>query len=356
MKKVLITGITGQDGSLMADYLINNFKDIEVYGSHRRLSVPNHCNIQHLKSNSRFKIIEMDVTDPESINNTFGEILPDYFINFAANSFVGNSWKMPINHMQTNAMAVLYCLEAIKNIKPDTKFYNAGSSEQFGDVDYAPQDIKHPFKPRSPYGVSKCTAHHLVKVYRESYNIFAVQGILFNHEGTRRGEEFVTRKITKNIARIHNCIKDHKENFEALELGNIYSKRDWSDAEDFVKGIWLMLNQDKPKDFVLSSSETHTIKEFIEIAFKHIGIKGKWQGEGIQEKFIFKEYKNEFYLHDDNCALVRINEKFYRPAEVELLLGDSNEAREELGWYPEVTFETLVKKMVDYDIKHYRLL
>jgi GDPmannose 4,6-dehydratase len=349
MKKVLITGITGQDGSLMADYLINNFEDIEVYGSHRRLSVPNHCNIQHLKSNSRFKIVEMDVTDPENINNIFAEILPDYFINFAANSFVGNSWKMPINHMQTNAMAVLYCLEAIKNIKPETKFYNAGSSEQFGDVDYSPQDLKHPFKPRSPYGVSKCTAHHLVKVYRESYNLYAVQGILFNHEGVRRGEEFVTRKITKNVAKIANAIKyDYK--YEPLELGNINSKRDWSDAEDFVKGVWLMLNQDKPKDYVLSSNETHSIKEFVELSFKIAGIEGKWKGEGINEKFVLYKYKAEKYFYEDEPVLMRINSAFYRPAEVELLLGDSTPARAELNWNPEISFEKLVERMTLNDL------
>jgi GDPmannose 4,6-dehydratase len=350
MKKVLITGVTGQDGSLMADYLLSNFDDIQVFGAQRRLSVPNRLNINHLLANPRFKLIEMDVTDSESINSVVAEILPDYFINFAANSFVGNSWKMPLNHMQTNAIGVLFCLESIKNIAPECKFYNAGSSEQFGDVDYAPQDIKHPFKPRSPYGVSKCTAHHLVKVYRESYNIFAVQGILFNHEGVRRGEEFVTRKITKNVARILKSLKAHNEKFEPLELGNIYSKRDWSDAEDFVKGIWLMLNQNKPKDFVLSSNETHTIKEFIQLAFDHANIKGEWIGEGINEKFLFRDYNGEYKYYADDCVLVRINEKFYRPAEVELLLGDSNEARQELGWSPETSFQNLVKKMVAIDI------
>jgi GDPmannose 4,6-dehydratase len=349
MKKVLITGVTGQDGSLMADYLLNNFNDIEVYGAHRRLSVPNHINIQQLKSNPRFKTVEMDITDPESINNAFAEILPDYFINFAANSFVGNSWKMPMNHMQTNAMGVLYCLEAIKNIKPETKFYNAGSSEQFGDVDYSPQDIKHPFKPRSPYGVSKCTAHHLVKVYRESYNLYAVQGILFNHEGVRRGEEFVTRKITKSVARITKAIKyDYK--YQPLELGNVYSRRDWSDAEDFVRGIWLMLNQDNPKDYVLSSNETHTIKEFVELSFEHAGITGKWIGEGINEKFVLSKYKTEKFFYEDEPVLMRINPIFYRPAEVDLLWGDSTEARINLGWKPEVSFAKLVEKMTLNDL------
>jgi GDPmannose 4,6-dehydratase len=348
MKKILITGITGQDGSLMADYLLSEFKDVEIYGAHRRLSVPNHENIKHLKLNPRFKVVEMDVTDPESIGNAFAEILPDYFVNFAANSFVGNSWKMPVNHIQTNAIGVLHCLEAVKNIKPNTRFYNAGSSEQFGDVDYAPQDIKHPFKPRSPYGVSKCTAHHLVKVYRESYNLYAVQGILFNHEGIRRGEEFVTRKITKNVARIRKAIQN-KQEFEPLKLGNILSKRDWSDAEDFVRGVWLMLNQEKPKDYVLSSNETHTIQEFVELAFRHAGIDGEWIGNGQNRKYIVPNY-----LHDlceiKSSILMEIDPQFYRPAEVDLLLGDSNPARDELGWKPEVSFEQLVKKMVDNDL------
>lgn len=355
MKKVLITGITGQDGSLMADYLLSNFKDIEIYAAQRRLSSPNHKNIQHLLNSDRFKLIELDITDNESINSAMFKIMPNYFINFAANSFVGNSWTMPFNHLQTNAIGVLHCLESIKNINPSCRFYNAGSSEQFGDVDYSPQDIKHQFKPRSPYGVSKCTAHHLVKVYRESYCLFAVQGILFNHEGVRRGEEFVTRKITKNVARILKSLRTHDQKFEALELGNIYSKRDWSDAEDFVKGIWLMINQDKPKDFILSSDETHTIKEFIQIAFNHAKIKGEWIGTGIDEKFLFRNYNDELIYHADDCVLMRINEKFYRPAEVELLWGCSKQAREELNWQPQVSFQQLVEKMVDNDIKECKL-
>jgi len=288
MKKVIITGVTGQDGSFMADYLLNNFTDIEVYGAHRRLSVSNHKNIEHLKSNARFHLLELDVSDQFNLNYVISLIKPDFYINFAANSFVGNSWKMPINHMQTNCMSVMYALESIRLNSPLTKFYNAGSSEQFGDIDYVPQDIKHPFKPRSPYGASKCAAHHLVKVYRESYGIFAVQGILFNHEGTRRGEEFVTRKISKAVARISKSLKSHDQKFQPLELGNIYSKRDWSDAEDFVSGVWLMLNQEQPKDYVLSSNETHEIKEFIQIAFNHAKIKGEWIGTGIDEKFLFR--------------------------------------------------------------------
>jgi GDPmannose 4,6-dehydratase len=349
MKKVVITGVTGQDGSFMAEFLLENFKDIIVYGCHRRLSVPNHKNIEHLKLNERFNLIELDITDQFNITYVINLIKPDYYINFAANSYVGNSWTMPMHHMQTNCMAVMNVLEAIRTASPNTKFYNAGSSEQFGDVDYWPQDLKHPFKPRSPYGASKCAAHHLIKVYRESYNLFCVQGILFNHEGTRRGEEFVTRKITKNVARITNAIKyDYK--YKPLELGNIYSKRDWSDAEDFVKGVWLMLNQEEPKDYVLASNETHTVKEFVELSFKFAGIEGKWKGEGINEKFVLSKYKSEKFFYEDEPILMTINPEFYRPAEVDLLWGDSSEAQKDLGWRLETSFERLVEKMTLNDL------
>lgn len=339
MKKIIITGATGQDGSLMADFLLTS-ADCFVYAAHRRLSVENHDNIQHLKSNPRFQTIELDISDPENINQVIREIKPDYFINFAANSFVGNSWKMPLNHMNTNCLGVLYCLEAIKNFSPQTRFYNAGSSEQFGDVIYSPQDINHPFRPRSPYGASKCAAHHLVKVYRDSYNIYAVQGILFNHEGVRRGEEFVTRKITKNVARIYNSKAEGKP-FLPMELGNLDAKRDWSDAEDFVHGVWLMLNQEKPKDYILSANETHSVREFIELAFKAAFIDGEWVGNGLDEVFIDSKTKQK---------LVVINPAFYRPAEVELLWGDSTLARTELGWKPKTSFKQLVEKMVAADL------
>ena len=340
MKSIIITGITGQDGSHMADFLLkdpNNF----VYGAHRHLSVENHDNIKHLKDHPRFQKIELDLTDVESINNALKQYRPNYFINFAANSFVGNSWKMPINHMQTNCMGVLSCLEAIRNFSTHTRFYNAGSSEQFGDVIQTPQGIDHPFRPRSPYGASKCAAHHLVKVYRESYGIFAVQGILFNHEGVRRGEDFVTRKITKGVASIRKDLAAGKP-FLPMELGNLDSKRDWSDAEDFVEGVWLMLNQDAPVDYVLSSNETHSVREFVELAFEHAGVEGKWSGNGSSEIFLEK---------NSNKILVQINPKFYRPAEVDILWGDSNPARKELQWEPKTSFSNLVKKMVDNDLK-----
>jgi GDPmannose 4,6-dehydratase len=338
-KKVLITGVTGQDGSLMADYLLQN-TNYFVLGAHRRLSVPNHDNIEHLKNHPKFRLIDLDVTDSENIADVIQKEKPDYFINFAANSFVGNSWSMPVNHMQTNCMAVLYQLEAVRKYAPNCRYYNAGSSEQFGDVIYSPQDINHPFRPRSPYGAAKSAAHYLVKVYRDSYNLYAVQGILFNHEGVRRGEEFVTRKITKNVARIYNA-KRNKESFSPMELGNVDAKRDWSDAQDFVRGVWMMLNQDSPKDYVLSANETHSVREFVELAFKHADIEGDWVGDGLTERFVDKETGKDLLI---------INSAFYRPAEVDLLWGDSTPARQELGWTPKTSFENLVKKMVAVDL------
>jgi GDPmannose 4,6-dehydratase len=342
MKKVIITGVTGQDGSFMADYLLKNTEHTIIAGV-RRLSVKNHGNIAHLVDNPRFKLIDLDVADQANTEMVIAEEKPDYFINFAANSFVGVSWKMPVNHMETNAMAVLYQLEAIRKYCPKCRYYNAGSSEEFGDVLHAPQSELHPLRPRSPYGVSKASARHLVKVWRESYRLFAIQGWLFNHEGTRRGEEFVTRKITKNVARIQ---KEYPSgDFKPLELGNVDAKRDWSDAEDFVHGVWLMLNQKEPKEYVLSSDKTHSIREFVEEAFNFAGFakeQCRWEGYSVNEK----------YYHEDK-VLVQINPDFYRPAEVDLLLGSSDSARKELGWSPKTDFLGLVRKMVANDIESY---
>lgn len=338
-KKVIVTGCSGQDGSFMADYLLKNTNHTIIAGA-RRLSVTNHKNIKHLKNNPRFKLIDLDVTDPQNVEDVIRKEQPDYFINFAANSFVGNSWTMPVNHMNTNCMAVLYQLEAIRKFAPQCRYYNAGSSEEFGDVVTAPQSEEHPLRPRSPYGAAKAAARHLVKVYRESYNLYAVQGWLFNHEGTRRGEEFVTRKITKAVARIKKAI-DREEAYNLLELGNLNTRRDWSDAEDFVDGVWKMLNQKEPREYVLSSNETHTIREFVELAFEAAGIHGVWKGSGINEIFEQK---------DTGRVLMVINEKFYRLAEVELLLGDSTKARQELGWEPKTSFKNLIDKMVSSDI------
>ena len=346
-KTVVITGVTGQDGSHMVDFLLKN-TDYLIFGGVRRLSVYNHENIKHIKSD-RFHLINFDLTDSHAISRTLEKLQPDYFINFAAQSFVASSWDFARQTWQTNSTAVLDILEAIRLYKPSCRLYQAGSSEEFGNVQYAPQDENHPLKPRSPYGASKAASRQLVKVYRESYNTYAIQGWLFNHEGTRRGEEFVTRKITKNVARISNAIKDNKE-FKPLELGNIDAKRDWSDAEDFVEGVWMMLNQDKynlnydgiPKEYIFSSNETHTIREFAEKAFAYAGISGEWIGE--------KEH--EVYLSKDKKVLIQINPKFYRPAEVELLLGDSNKARKELNWQPKISFDKLIEKMVQWDLSN----
>jgi GDPmannose 4,6-dehydratase len=346
-KTIVVTGVTGQDGSHMVDFLLKN-TDYIIFGGVRRLSVYNHENIKHIKSD-RFYLINFDLTDSHAISRTIEKLKPDYFINFAAQSFVASSWDFAKQTWATNSTSILDILEAIRLYKPTCRLYQAGSSEEFGNVVYTPQDEKHPLRPRSPYGASKAASRQLIKVYRESYNLYAIQGWLFNHEGVRRGEEFVTRKITKNIARIHKSIQDN-EKFLPLELGNIEAKRDWSDAEDFIEGIWMMLNQDiynknykgYPEDYVFSSNETHTIKEFVEKAFNFLDIKGKWIGEN----------EHTIYVSEKNDTLVQINPKFYRPAEVELLLGDSTKARQELGWKPQSTFDDLVKKMMENDTKN----
>ena len=350
--KVIVTGILGQDGANMVEYLLKN-TDAKIFGMIRRTSNPNFVNCQAFIRNERFKLVYGDLSDSVSLDNLVRDIQPDYFINFAAQSFVGCSWEIPLQTFDANATGVARCLEAVRRFRPKCRFYSAGSSEEFGDVQYSPQDIIHPVKPRSPYGASKAAARHLVKVYRESYNLYAVHGILFNHEGTKRGEEFVTRKISKGVARIYHAIKN-KEPFPPIELGNLEAQRDWSDSEDFVDGVWKMMNQEKPKDYVLSSNETHTIREFISKAFVCAGIEGIWHGHAQEEQMsVSTEYaiKNEI----QSSILVKINPKFYRPAEVELLLGDSTPARKELGWNPKISFDNLVERMVKYDIDNFKI-
>lgn len=343
-RKVIVTGILGQDGANMAEYLLRDPIN-HVYGMMRRSANPNFENAESFKEHPNFEFVHGDLTDDVSLDKIVREVQPEYFINFAANSFVGCSWDMPEQVFDVNSLGVLRCLESIRKFQPTCRFYSAGSSEEFGDVDYSPQDIRHPIKPRSPYGASKAAARHLVKVYRESYDMYAVHGILFNHEGTKRGEEFVTRKITKGVARIHHSIKNNK-NFKPIELGNLDAKRDWSDSEDFVKGVWLMLNQDSPKDYVLSSGETHSIREFVEKSFQHAGFSGEWKGNGVKESYVITNKSKK-------VTVVKINPEFYRPAEVELLLGNSIPAQQELGWDREVSFDGLVEKMVKHDIDIY---
>ena len=347
MNNIVITGVTGQDGANMVEYLLEN-TNYNIYGVARRASNPNYINCQKFIKNSRFKFIYGDLSDAVSIDGIIQSLKPDYFINFGAQSFVGCSWEIPLQTFDTNATGVARCLEAIRRLHPKCRFYSAGSSEEFGDVAYSPQDIYHPIRARSPYGASKAAARHLVKVYRESYNLYAVHGILFNHEGTKRGEEFVTRKISKGVARIYHAIKNGKT-FDPIELGNLDAKRDWSDSEDFVDGVWKMLNQRTPKDYVLSSNEAHSIREFVEIAFNEIGIEGIWHGTGTSEEY---SVSTKYAIANDplSSVLIKVNEKFYRPAEVELLIGDSTPARTDLNWIPNTNFKDLVKKMVAHDI------
>ena len=348
--KVLVTGILGQDGANMVEYLLAN-TDAKIFGMIRRTSNPNFVNCKKFINDKNFQIVYGDLSDSISIDTLVRDIQPDYFINFAAQSFVACSWDLPLQTFDVNASGVARCLEAIRRFQPKCRFYSAGSSEEFGDVEFTPQDINHPIRPRSPYGASKAAARHLVKVYRDSYNLYAVHGLLFNHEGTKRGEEFVTRKISRGVARIHYSIKNHLP-FEPIELGNLDAKRDWSDSEDFVDGVWKMLNQEKPNEYILSSNETHSIREFVEKAFEAAGIEGVWHGERTSEQF---SISTESYqkINGHSSVLVKINEKFYRPAEVDLLLGDSTPARQELGWTPQVSFEKLVSKMVKFDIDNF---
>jgi GDPmannose 4,6-dehydratase len=338
-KKILITGVTGQDGSNMVRFLLKN-TDHQLYGAVRRLSVTNYENIEDIK-NDRFILINLDLMDQQSIFNSIDKIKPDFVINFAAQSFVGESWNSPLVTFTSNTLPIIYFLESIRILKPECRFYSAGSSEEMGDIEYSPQDINHPLKPRSPYGASKCAARHLVKVYRESYNLFAIHCILFNHEGKRRGKEFVTRKITSNIARIKKEIETGTK-IKPFELGNIFASRDWSDSDDFVEAVWLMLNRNKPREYVLSSNETHTVKEFLDLTCEYAGLDVTWfidNDEPLNTKLLYKDQ-----------VIMLINKDLYRPAEVELLFGDSTESRKELDWEPKISFKELVKKMIDWDM------
>ena len=340
-KKVLVTGITGQDGSHMVDYLLKN-TDHQIYGTIRRLSVKNHENILHLENNPRFHLVDMDLSDAHSIRDVIIDINPDYFINFAAQSFVAGSWKYPIQTWGTDADAVLHILESIRRFAPNCRFYNAGSSEEFGDVVRSPQDEAHPLRPQSPYGAAKCAARHLVRVYKESYGLYAIQGWLFNHEGTRRGLDFVTRKISHSIAKIKLAL-DRGLEIPICELGNLDAKRDWSDAEDFMEGVWLMLNQVIPKNYVLASGEMHTIREFLEETLSIAGINFIKEGHEENEKY--------YSVDGEKTLILQINPKFYRPAEVHELLGDPTLAEKELGWVRKTDFKGLVSKMYKNDFK-----
>ena len=315
VKKALISGITGQDGSYLADFLLE--KGYDVCGMVRRSSMEKFDRIEHIKD--RIKIGQADLLDQYSISKLIEEVQPDEVYNLAAMSFVPTSWTQPVLTAEFTAIGVTRMLEAIRAVNPRIRFYQASSSEMFGMVQEIPQNEKTPFHPRSPYGVAKVYGHWITINYRESYNIFAVSGILFNHESPRRGIEFVTRKVTYNAAKIKLGLS------RELRLGNLDAQRDWGYALDYVQAMWLMLQQDKPDDFVIASGETHSVRELVEIAFSHVGL----------------DYR-DFVVKDKN---------FIRPADVDLLCGDYSKAKNKLGWQPRVHFAALIKMMVDADLE-----
>ena len=339
-KVALITGITGQDGSYLAELLLE--KGYEVHGIIRRASTFNTKRIDHLyqdphEENVRLFLHYGDITDSSNINRLIEKIQPDEIYNLAAQSHVGVSFNSPEYTAEATGVSTLRILDAIKESGIKTKFYQASTSELFGGLpETAPQSEKTPFYPKSPYGVAKLYSYWITVNYRESYDIFACNGILFNHESPRRGETFVTRKITRAAAAIHLGMQDK------LYLGNLDAKRDWGHAKDYVEGMWRILQQDKPADFVLSMNETHTVREFVELAFAELGYEIEWQGEGVNEKGIDKK---------SGRVLVEVDPRYFRPAEVELLWGDSTKARTELGWEPKYSFMDLVKEMVQSDLE-----
>lgn len=314
--RALITGITGQDGSYLADFLLE--KGYEVYGMVRRSSVENFDRIEHIRD--RLKFVQADLMDQLSIINALKEAKPDEIYNLGAMSFVPTSWKQPVFTGQCTGIGVTMMLEAIRHMDRKIKFYQASSSEMFGKVREVPQKETTPFYPRSPYGVAKVYGHYMTVNYRESYDMHASSGILFNHESPRRGLEFVTRKVTYHAAMIKLGMAD------VLYMGNLDSKRDWGYAKDYVKAMWLMLQQDRADDYVISTNETHTVKEWVDAAFKCLDL--DW------EKY------------------VKLDPRFLRPAEVELLVGDSSKAKKVLGWEPEVDFKKLVNMMVESDYNY----
>lgn len=332
MKRALITGITGQDGSYLAELLLS--KGYEVYGLIRRKSTSEYGNVKHIADKIHF--IYGDMSDITSLIKAMQISQADEVYNLAAQSFVGISWSEPLFTNDVDGIGVTNLLEAVKLIKPDARVYQAATSEMFGKVQEIPQRETTPFYPRSPYGVSKLYAYWISRNYRESYGMFVSCGILFNHESERRGKEFVTRKITNTVAKI----KYGKE--DCLYLGNLNSKRDWGHSRDYVLAMWLMLQQDKPDDFVVATGKTYTVREFVEEAFACAGYNIIWQGEGVNEIGIDKE---------SGKVLVRVSEEFYRPAEVELLIGDSTKARETLGWTPKIGLKGLVELMVKNDLE-----
>ena len=335
MKKAFITGVTGQDGSYLAELLLG--KGYEVHGLKRRSSSFNTGRIEHLLDNPMFKLHDGDLADSTNLTRLVKEIQPDEIYNLAAQSHVKVSWDCPEFTAETDAVGTLRLLEAIRinGLEKKTKFYQASTSELFGLIQEPIQSEKTPFYPRSPYGVAKMYSYWIVVNYRESFGMFACNGILFNHESPRRGETFVTRKITMAAARISLGMQ------EKLSLGNLNAKRDWGHAKDYVEGMWRILQNDKPEDFVLATGTTTSIRDFVTMTFKELGIEIEWRGTGVDEKGINKA---------TGKVVVDVDPQFFRPAEVELLLGDSTKARTKLGWKPTYDLQMLCHEMIESDL------
>ena len=336
MKTAFITGVTGQDGSYLAEFLLD--KGYCVHSIMRRSSVFTTERIEHLMKNPNMIIHHGDLTDSSNIHRLLLQQKPDEVYNLGAQSHVKVSFEVPEYTANVDALGAIRLLDAIRELKNGCKYYQASTSELFGGIPGTePQSEKTPFYPKSPYGVAKLYAYWITINYREAYGIYACNGILFNHESPRRGETFVTKKITKAVARISKGVQDN------LLLGNLDAKRDWGHARDYVEAQWLMLQQDAPKDYVIATGQTYTVRQFVEEAFKAVGIDIVWRGEGI----------NEIGVHGTtNKTLVKVDERYFRPVEVEVLLGDPSLAEEELGWTRKVSFIELVKEMVHYDLQH----
>jgi GDPmannose 4,6-dehydratase len=353
-KTVVITGANGQLGQYFIQYLQEKHPDLQIVGTIRHKSY----DAQEVIFNpDKVKFELMDLSDPYSIENLILKYKPDYFINTAANAFVGDSWALPVQHIEYNCIGVLHQLEAIKKHSPHTRYFNMGTSEEFAiSEESGPQNENTTIYPKSPYGCAKAAARYLVSVYRNSFNLYAIQGWTFNFESKLRGEKYVTRKITKGVARIAKAIKSGKK-FEPIELGNIYSSRSWQHAADVVDGIWRMLNQDvsngsKPKEYVLSSTDTHLVKEFVDSAFEQAGIENKvWVNTSIRNRPEDEELQTQLE-NGEWVTIVKINPKFYRPLDVTYLYGDPTKAKEELGWNPTFTYKDIIKEMIEYDLKN----
>ena len=354
-KQALITGITGQDGSYLAEFLLK--KGYKVHGLKRRTSSFNTQRIDHIyedphKDDKKFVLHDGDLTDSSNIIRVIKEIQPDEIYNLAAQSHVAVSFNSPEYTAQVDAMGTLRILDAIRflDLKEKTRFYQASSSELYGKVLETPQNEKTPFYPRSPYAVAKLFAYWITVNYREAYGLYACNGILFNHESPRRGETFVTRKITRGIARIFYGLDS------CLYLGNINAKRDWGHAQDFIEMQWLMLQQKEPKDYVIATGEQYSVREFVEKALSYLGIHLRWEGKGIDEIGIIESFTksdlNIDHKHSlkEDQTIIRIDSRYFRPSEVETLLGDASLAKSELGWEPKKSYEDLVSEMVTSDL------